>query len=67
MKRPHISAVINVRNEAKNLNKCLKSISDFADEIIVVDMHSTDGSIEIAKKYLKIWCQIIQLSCYELC
>ncbi|MBP6891828.1 glycosyltransferase family 2 protein [Candidatus Shapirobacteria bacterium] len=51
MKRPHISAVINVRNEAKNLNKCLKSISDFADEIIVVDMHSTDGSIEIAKKY----------------
>lgn len=51
MKRPHISAVINVRNEAKNLNKCLHSLRDFADEIIVVDMHSTDASAEIAKKY----------------
>ncbi|MDD4938296.1 MAG: glycosyltransferase family 2 protein [Candidatus Shapirobacteria bacterium] len=44
-----ISVVINVRNEAENLIKCLKSIKDFADEIIVVDMKSTDNSQEIAK------------------
>ncbi|HBP51248.1 MAG: Glycosyl transferase family 2 [Candidatus Shapirobacteria bacterium GW2011_GWE1_38_10] len=50
-KRPLISAVINVRNEAENLSKCLRSIRDFADEIIVVDMHSTDKSVEVAKKY----------------
>ncbi len=50
-KRPNISAVINVRNEAENLNKCLRSIRDFADEIIVVDMHSTDNSVAIAQKY----------------
>lgn len=50
-KRPNISAVINVRNEAENLNKCLRSIKDFADEVIVVDMHSTDKSVEIAQKY----------------
>jgi len=46
-----ISAVINVRNEVDNLSKCLRSIRDFADEIIVVDMHSTDGSVQVAQKY----------------
>ena len=45
-----ISAVINVRNEADSLSKCLRSIKNFVDEIIVVDMNSTDGSQEIAKK-----------------
>ena len=49
--RPLISAVINVRNEAEKLDKCLKSIKNFADEIIVVDMKSTDGSDKIALKY----------------
>ena len=49
--RPLISAVINVRNEAQNLDKCLRSLNGFAQEIIVTDMHSTDGSQEIAAKY----------------
>ena len=44
-----ISAVINVRNEADNLIKCLRSLRGFADEIIVVDMHSLDNSAQIAK------------------
>ena len=47
----NVSAVINVRNEAQHLSKCLKSIKDFVDEIIVVDMHSTDDSVAIAKSY----------------
>ena len=46
-----ISAVINVRNEAEKLPKCLKSLERFADEIIVVDMHSTDDSVKIAKSF----------------
>ena len=49
--KPTISVVVNVRNEAENLTKCLKSIKDFADEIIVVDMKSTDESVSIAKEY----------------
>lgn len=49
--KPLVSAVINVRNEADVLEKCLKSLSNFADEIIVVDMHSTDNSVDVAKKY----------------
>ncbi|MFA5750176.1 MAG: glycosyltransferase family 2 protein [Candidatus Shapirobacteria bacterium] len=44
-----ISAVINVRNEAENLSKCLKSIKNFVDEIIIVDMESTDNSVQVAK------------------
>jgi (heptosyl)LPS beta-1,4-glucosyltransferase len=49
--KPLISAVINVRNEADKLSRCLKSIKNFADEIVVVDMHSTDGSDQIAKDF----------------
>jgi len=50
--KPLISAVINIIDgEAGNLKKCLRSLQNFADEIIVIDMETTDGSAEIAKKY----------------
>lgn len=45
-----ISAVINTRNEEKNIERCLKSVK-WADEIIVVDMYSTDKTVEKAKKF----------------
>jgi len=48
--KPNISVVINVRNEAEALAKCLRSVKNLADEIIVVDMKSTDGSQEVAQK-----------------
>lgn len=50
-KKPLISAVINVFNEAEALNRCLKSLQGFADEIIVVDMHSTDNSSQVALSF----------------
>ena len=43
-----ISAVINVYNEAENLQKCLRSLKGFVDEIIVIDMHSSDNSAKYA-------------------
>jgi len=46
-----ISVVINTYNEEKNISRCLESVKGFADEIIVVDMHSADKTVEIAKKY----------------
>jgi len=46
-----ISAVINTWNEEENIGRCLKSIKDFADEIVVVDMKSEDKTVEIAKKF----------------
>lgn len=46
-----ISVVINTFNEEKHLQKCLASVKDFVDEIVVVDMHSEDKSREIAEKF----------------
>ena len=51
MKRPLISVVVNTYNEEKNLFRCLKSVEKFADEIVVVDMHSEDNSVKIAKSF----------------
>lgn len=51
IQKPTISAVINIRNEAENLRNCLKSIKPFVDEIIIVDMKSSDGGPEIAKEF----------------
>lgn len=45
-----ISVVINTRNEEKNIQRCLDSVR-WADEIIVVDMKSTDKTVALAKKY----------------
>ena len=46
-----ISAIILTYNEEKNIEKCLKSISDINTEVIVVDSYSTDNTLEIVKKY----------------
>jgi tetratricopeptide (TPR) repeat protein len=40
-----------VKNEAKVLQKCLESIQDFADELIIVDTGSSDQTVNIAKKF----------------
>ena len=45
-----ISAVIHTFNEEKNIQRCLESLS-FVDEIIVIDMHSSDKTCEEAQKY----------------
>lgn len=49
--RPNLSACMIVRNEAKFLEKCLKSIKAVADEIIIVDTGSNDGTVAIARLY----------------
>ncbi len=48
---PKVSAVIITYNEALFIDKCLASIEGIADEIIVVDSFSTDGTEEICAKY----------------
>ncbi len=51
MKKIPISAIILTYNEEKNIEKCLKSIYDWVDEIFIVDSFSNDRTVEIAKKY----------------
>ena len=46
-----ISACIITKNEEKNIVRCLNSIKDIVDEIIVVDTGSNDKTINIAEKY----------------
>ncbi|UKJ07539.1 glycosyltransferase family 2 protein [Solitalea lacus] len=46
-----LSAVIITYNEEKNIERCIKSLTDWVDEIIVVDSKSTDSTPEICKKY----------------
>ena len=47
-----ISAIIIAYNEEKNISDCLASVS-FADEIVVIDNESTDGTSICAKKFTK--------------
>lgn len=46
-----ISVVIVNFNEAEKLKKCFKSLSNFADEIVVVDLGSIDHSMAVCKEY----------------
>jgi glycosyltransferase involved in cell wall biosynthesis len=49
---PSISACIIVYNEEKIIGRCLESIKDLVDEIIIIhDGECTDNTLEIAKKY----------------
>src|SRR6266496_2657570 len=49
---PRISVVIPARNEAENLHYVLPNIPGVVSEIILVDGHSTDCTIEVAQKLL---------------
>ncbi len=46
-----ISVVIITLNEEKNIERCIRSVVDIADEIVVVDSLSTDRTKEICLKY----------------
>lgn len=50
MEKVPLSVVVIAKNEEENIADCLKSAS-FADEIIVVDDHSADKTIEIARRF----------------
>lgn len=46
-----VSLCMIVKNEEKNLPRCLESVKNVVDEIIIVDTGSVDGTMEIAKTY----------------
>lgn len=50
MKLP-ISVIILTFNEENNITKCLESVCDFFDEIVIIDSGSTDKTLEIASKF----------------
>jgi len=46
---PGISTIVICHNEEQNIVRCLESCRPFSDEIIVVDSHSTDRTVELAR------------------
>ncbi|MDQ7788611.1 MAG: glycosyltransferase family 2 protein, partial [Clostridia bacterium] len=44
-----ISLCMIARNEAQNLGRCLNSVRDVVDEMIVIDTGSSDGTANIAR------------------
>lgn len=50
MEKIPVSVVVPVKNEEKNLPKCLDLLKEF-DEVIVVDSNSTDHTPDIVKEY----------------
>jgi glycosyltransferase involved in cell wall biosynthesis len=49
MKR--ISTIVLTKNEAKNIERCLRSVIGLSDDVIVVDCFSEDGTVDIARRY----------------
>lgn len=45
---PSLSVTVITKNEAHNIEACLRSVA-FADQVIVVDSGSTDSTVEIAR------------------
>ena len=48
MSTDRLSAVVAVKNEAHQIRECLEGLK-FADEVILVDMGSTDRTLEEAR------------------
>jgi glycosyltransferase involved in cell wall biosynthesis len=46
-----ISIAIAAFNEEKNILRCLKSVYDWADELIIVDGSSKDKTVQLIKKF----------------
>lgn len=51
VKELDITVIILTYNEEIHIRRCLENVKQIAKDIIVVDSHSTDGTIEICKEY----------------
>lgn len=46
-----LSTVMMVFNEEENIERCIRSVLPFSDEILVVDSFSTDNTVELAQQF----------------
>ena len=49
--RPALAVVLMTKNEAHQLAACLDRVAGWADEIVVIDDQSTDGTPDVARRY----------------
>lgn len=50
-RRLSLSVTVITKNEADRIGRCLDSVANWADEIIVLDSGSSDNTVEIARRY----------------
>ena len=50
-RRHTLSVCMICKNEADRIEPCLQSVAGWADELIVFDSGSTDGTVEIVRRY----------------
>ena len=51
MNRAKLSVLIPCKDEHDNILPCIKSIEDLADEIVIADSGSTDGTLELVERH----------------
>ncbi|MBC7829366.1 MAG: glycosyltransferase family 2 protein [Chitinophagaceae bacterium] len=44
-----LSVIIITFNEEKNIGRCIDSVKEIADEIVILDSYSTDNTLEVAR------------------
>ncbi len=49
-----LSVLVTTRNEEVNIERCLRSVHGFADQIFVLDSESTDHTAEISRRYAEV-------------
>jgi glycosyltransferase involved in cell wall biosynthesis len=49
-----LSVIVTTRNEEANVERCLKSVHGFADQIFVLDSESADRTVEISRAYAEV-------------
>ena len=49
-----ITVLVTTRNEEANVERCLRSVHGFADQVFVIDSESTDRTVEIARHYAEV-------------
>jgi glycosyltransferase involved in cell wall biosynthesis len=48
---PALTVLVTTRDEAKNIERCLAAVRPLANQLFVLDSESTDGTVDIAKRY----------------
>jgi len=51
MTKPSVSLIVLTYNEEDNIDHCLSAAASCFEEIIIVDSFSTDGTVDICRKY----------------
>ncbi|HAS8133860.1 TPA: glycosyltransferase, partial [Vibrio vulnificus] len=49
--KPTLAVALIVKNEAANLDACLKTVEGWVDEIVILDSGSSDETEAVARRY----------------